>query len=153
MAAGVSLETGFQKELQEELSEYAFGVPDGKLIHIRAAGGQRLLPLGADSNEHASVPWQEPAGEGDGDKLALSFTDTGEGIPPDELNRVFDRFYRVDPSRTRSKGGFGLGLSIAKWIAESHGGSITAKSEFGLGSTFAVVLPRSADGSSLPTLE
>ena len=65
-----------------------------------------------------------------------------EGIPEDKIHRVFDRFYRADPSRTRSKGGFGLGLSIAKWIAESHGGVIEARSENGKGSTFSVRFPR-----------
>lgn len=78
----------------------------------------------------------------EGEDLILSVEDTGEGIPPDEMDRVFDRFYRVDSSRNRSKGGFGLGLSIAKWIAEAHGGSITATSELAKGSTFSVVLPQ-----------
>ena len=72
----------------------------------------------------------------------LSVADTGEGIPEDEIHRVFDRFYRADPSRSRSKGGFGLGLSIAKWIAESHGGIIAARSENGKGSTFSVRFPQ-----------
>ena len=72
----------------------------------------------------------------------LSVADTGEGIPPGELNRIFDRFYRFDSSRNRSKGGFGLGLSIAKWICESHGGTITVTSEVGKSSVFQVCLPR-----------
>ncbi len=71
----------------------------------------------------------------------LSVSDTGEGIPADELSRVFDRFYRLDRARSRSEGGSGLGLSIAKWITESHGGVITASSEVGKGTTFQVRLP------------
>ena len=76
------------------------------------------------------------------DHLMLSVSDTGEGIPADELSRAFDRFYRLDRARSRSDGGSGLGLSIAKWIAESHGGVITASSEVGKGTTFRVQLPR-----------
>jgi heavy metal sensor kinase len=68
-------------------------------------------------------------------------TDSGIGIPPEELERIFDRFYRVDKARTREFGGSGLGLSIAKWIAEMHRGNIEVKSEPKRGSTFTVVLP------------
>ena len=67
--------------------------------------------------------------------------DTGIGIPPQDINRIFDRFYRVDKGRSRELGGAGLGLSIAKWIAELHRGSITVKSEPDKGSTFTVHLP------------
>ena len=71
----------------------------------------------------------------------LSVADTGDGIPPAELSRVFDRFYRVDPSRSRSPGGSGLGLAIAKCIAEVHGGHISVTSKLGEGSVFRVWLP------------
>lgn len=78
------------------------------------------------------------------DALALlSVKDTGEGIPPEDQERVFERFYRVDKARSREKGGTGLGLSICKWIAEAHGGRIWLKSEIGRGSTFTVELPLS----------
>jgi signal transduction histidine kinase len=85
--------------------------------------------------------WIHVAAARDGSLLVLSVADTGEGIPQADLPRVFDRFYRVDSSRNRSNGGVGLGLSIARWIAESHGGSITVTSEPGKGSTFRVQLP------------
>ena len=84
-----------------------------------------------------------------GDSIFLEVADTGDGIPEEELNRVFDRFYRGDLSRNRSKGGIGLGLSIAKWIAESHGGEITARSEVGKGTTFSVRFPRSRGARKL----
>lgn len=67
--------------------------------------------------------------------------DTGIGIPPEETGRVFDRFYRVDKARSREMGGSGLGLSIARWIAELHRGSIRVESEVDRGSVFTVELP------------
>lgn len=74
-------------------------------------------------------------------RVELRVSDTGPGIAPEHLPRVFERFYRVDPSRSRSRGGTGLGLAIARGIAEAHGGSLRAESEQGRGTTFIVSLP------------
>ena len=64
-------------------------------------------------------------------------------MPADELAQVFERFHRVDPSRTRATGGAGLGLTIAKQLVEAHGGTIKADSTLGVGSTFSFALPLS----------
>jgi signal transduction histidine kinase len=76
----------------------------------------------------------------DASHLAITVADTGIGIPPDDLARVFDRFYRTDASRTRASGGFGLGLSIARDLVQAMGGSISAASAPGEGSQFRIVL-------------
>jgi len=77
----------------------------------------------------------------DGDTLALSVTDSGIGIPAAARERIFDRFYRVDSSETRSIGGTGLGLSLVREIVREHGGSVSVDSLDGHGSTFSVTLP------------
>ncbi|MFP3881397.1 MAG: ATP-binding protein [Actinomycetota bacterium] len=76
----------------------------------------------------------------------ISVTDTGEGIPTRDVERVFERFYRVDSARSRATGGTGLGLSIVKHVAESHGGSVSVESELGAGSTFTIRLPADEEG-------
>ncbi|WP_432409189.1 sensor histidine kinase [Wukongibacter sp. M2B1] len=73
--------------------------------------------------------------------IVLSVTNTGKGIPKEHINKIFDRFYRTDKSRTRKNGGYGLGLAIAKTIVEQHGGSISAESILNKSTTFCVKLP------------
>ena len=77
-----------------------------------------------------------------GQEVQVEVTDTGGGIPSNELPKVFDRMYRTDLSRARASGGAGLGLTIAKGIVESHGGRIWVKSVPGRGSTFSFTLPK-----------
>ena len=79
------------------------------------------------------------------DQMILSISDQGLGIPKQDLPRIFDRFYRVDRARSRAQGGTGLGLAIAKEIIKQHNGFIWAKSEYGKGSTFTIVLPYDND--------
>jgi len=74
-------------------------------------------------------------------EAVVAVSDTGRGIPADDLPRVFDRFYRVERSRSREAGGTGLGLAIARHIVEAHGGRISAASQVNAGSTFTFTLP------------
>ena len=79
--------------------------------------------------------------EADSDAIAVRVTDNGPGIAPEHLDRLFDRFYRVDNARDREKGGSGLGLAIARSIAEAHGGILDVESTLGRGSTFTLRIP------------
>ena len=83
--------------------------------------------------------------------VALAVSDTGVGISEDQLPLVFERFYRADSARVEE--GLGLGLSIARQIAEAHGGTIEARSKVGVGSTFVLLLPRRKPGPSPLTRE
>jgi heavy metal sensor kinase len=76
-----------------------------------------------------------------GDDAEIAVSDAGPGIAPEHHDRVFERFYRVDAGRSRNAGGFGLGLALARWSAEAHGGAIELESVVGEGSTFRIVLP------------
>jgi len=78
---------------------------------------------------------------GDGQTVRISITDTGIGIPFEEISRIFERFYRVDKARSRQTGGTGLGLSIVKHTVERMGGSIAVDSQLGKGSVFTLILP------------
>jgi len=75
------------------------------------------------------------------DKVVITVRDTGVGIAAEEQSKVFERFYRVDKARSRDMGGAGLGLSIAQWIVQQHGGTINLESSLGKGSIFRVELP------------
>jgi len=74
--------------------------------------------------------------------VKIEVKDQGIGIPPEEQDRVFERFYRVDSARSRSTGGTGLGLAIVRNVCHNHGGDVTLWSEPGEGSTFTMRLPR-----------
>ncbi len=94
--------------------------PEGGAIRVRAGGRDQWV-------------WVEVA-------------DGGPGIAAAHRERIFDRFYRIDRSRSRELGGAGLGLALVKWAAEAHGGRVELETEEGLGSTFRIVLPTSGPG-------
>lgn len=82
----------------------------------------------------------------EGNGAVVEVSDTGEGIPTRDIDRVFERFYRVDAARSRATGGTGLGLSIVRHVVEGHGGTVSVESELGVGSTFTIRLPTGTQG-------
>jgi two-component system, OmpR family, sensor kinase len=103
------------------------------------------------ANVRAHTPTDTPVsvrvGRADGNAL-VEVADSGPGIDPDQVARVFERFYRTDSSRSRESGGIGLGLSIVAAVAEAHGGSVEAESKPGRGATFRITLPLAPDGGA-----
>ena len=87
------------------------------------------------------------------DNVEISVVDQGIGIPQAEIDRIFERFYRVDPARHRSTGGTGLGLSIVKHVAATHGGDVRVWSVEGQGSTFTLTLPQHVSIGGIDALE
>ena len=111
----------------------------GNSDEIALALGNLVANAVTYSPEHSQVVVAARAAE---QMVDLSVTDQGIGIPPEEIERIFERFYRVDPARHRSTGGTGLGLSIVKHVAAEHGGEVRVLSAQGRGSTFTLSLPR-----------
>ncbi len=129
VARGLSISASIPADLPEvDVDPYRIGQVLRNLLEnaIAHTGEGGVITVGAEQ-------------EGDG--VEISVTDTGEGIPADELPNIFERFYRVDKSRARSTGGSGLGLTIARRLVEAHGGRIEARSEVGRGSRFSFTLP------------
>ena len=127
---------------------------DVQVEEISAMANERDISIAVRNLLQNAARYSEPGGEirvsltsGD-DQAEITISDTGEGIPIRDLERVFERFYRVDSARSRETGGTGLGLAIAKHVAESHGGSISVESELGVGSTFTIVLPLAPSGEA-----
>lgn len=85
-----------------------------------------------------------------GNMIEISVTDQGPGIPEGDIERIFERFYRVDPARSRDTGGTGLGLAIVKHVCANHGGECTVWSQLGQGSTFTLRIPAYLNGSATP---
>ena len=103
--------------------------PDGGRVEVRA----RSTPA------NGSTPPDSPAAQNG--YIAFEVRDTGTGIPSDALPRIFERFYRADPARSRADGGTGLGLSIVRHLVESMGGDVSAESTLGKGTTIRFRLP------------
>jgi signal transduction histidine kinase len=89
--------------------------------------------------------WVRVVAARDGGRAVLTVADSGIGISAEHLDRIFERFYRVDKARSRSKGGTGLGLAIVKHAASLHGGTVEVQSRPDQGSTFTVALPLAPD--------
>jgi len=138
-------------------------VADAKRVRVVAGGdrdvtvyGDRNLLVTAVRNLLDNAVTYSPGGarvsvgvRRDGDLVEIAVVDEGIGIAADDQDRVFERFYRVDPARSRDTGGTGLGLSIVKHVAADHGGDVSVWSQPGRGSTFTLRLPV-ADARGLP---
>lgn len=120
----------------------------GNREQVAVAVGNLVSNAVSYSPEGSSVVVAAKPGE---TTVDLSVTDQGIGIPAGEIDRIFERFYRVDPARHRSTGGTGLGLSIVKHVAASHGGDVRVWSVEGQGSTFTLTLPRKSSPSTFET--
>lgn len=122
--------------LQVKLSEQLELMADKERLH------QLLVILLDNAIKYTPPPGQLLiTGVKQGSSLVITVEDSGQGIPTEDLPRVFDRFYRGDKARSREKGGTGLGLSIAKWIVQQHGGKIGVDNKAGGGARFSIVLP------------
>ncbi|RLV54983.1 two-component sensor histidine kinase [Aeromicrobium phragmitis] len=142
-------------ELVSEAVEHSTTEAEGKDIEIATEVEPDLVVHGDRAQLHSAVSnlvenavtYSDAGGKvsvvatRDEDDVRITVSDTGIGIPDTELERIFERFYRVDPARARSTGGTGLGLSIVKHVAASNGGTVEVWSEPGLGSSFTLVLP------------
>ncbi len=139
--AGVSLEADFSPELPRVCGD--LGLIERVLTNL-IENALRYTPAGGSVRVLLSR---------EGEAVGVTVADTGSGIAPEDLPRVFDRFYRADKSRDRSTGGAGLGLAIARQIVELHGGSIEAESRPNAGSRFRFTLgcgPAGAAGGASP---
>lgn len=112
---------------------------------VQADGDRLTLALDAlieNAVEHTDLDGQiELSARHEGENVILAVSDSGSGIPPAEMGRIFGRFTRVDTGRNRETGGFGLGLAVVKAIAEAHQGSVQVRSTMGQGSVFELLLP------------
>ena len=125
-------------------------------LHARANDAEPTEGLRANGQQspqaqHSSFvighpPDQGPRSGGHPSAVVIQVTDTGSGIPPEHLPHIFERFYRVDKTRSRRHGGAGLGLSLVRSIVEAHGGQISVESQVGRGSVFTVRLPTAPNG-------
>jgi len=134
----------FSPRLKENRLSISVEAPDDISVMADSASLERALTNLIDN----AVKYNKTDGSvlvrasRDSDGTHISVTDTGGGIAPQDLGRIFERFYRADKSRSRETGGSGLGLSIAKHIIERHGGRIEVESTLGQGSTFTIILPK-----------
>ncbi len=138
---------GFREEAEKKGIDLELMIPPGDL---EIPGDEEALRCMLDNLLSNAVRYTDPGGwvrlsaSEEGDFLTVTVEDSGIGIPPEHLPRIFERFFRVDPARSRGLGGSGLGLSIVKHVADLHGGTVDCESRPGEGSRFLVRLPRTS---------
>jgi two-component system sensor histidine kinase SenX3 len=125
---------------------------------VTVLGDRRQVVSAIANLVENAVKYSEPGSEvsvrsrTDGHWVDIEVVDHGIGIPTRDLDRVFERFYRVDRARSRETGGTGLGLAIVRHVATNHGGSVQVRSQEGAGSTFTLRLPAGAGPVPVPAL-
>ncbi|MBN1893605.1 PAS domain-containing protein [bacterium] len=159
-----------QREIPIEQMDLLPVLEDAVSLHSQAAAERKIrIEISCDENLKARInaewlsravsnlidnalKYSEPGGKVEirslihEDRLLIQVQDWGSGIPIKRQSRLFERFYRVEPSRSREMGGTGLGLAIVKHIAQVHGGDVAVESEEGKGSVFSIILPGGGDG-------
>lgn len=136
---------------EEKEIEIGFDAPEGKALSIE--GDHEKLDIALSNIVKNAIMFTDAGGqvgikaEGDDSMVKIFVVDTGIGIPPEAVDRVFDRFFQVESHLTRKHGGMGLGLSIAKAMVEMHNGQIWCESKEGTGSLFCIMLPTDRAGA------
>jgi two-component system, OmpR family, phosphate regulon sensor histidine kinase PhoR len=126
----------------KELVVRADIAPDAERVFADPTALRQVMGnLVENAVRHTAAGMVQVIARREGDLLQLAVSDTGIGIPGDHLPRIFERFYRVDPARSREQGGTGLGLAIVKHLVEAHGGHVTAESTAGVGTTILTTWP------------
>jgi two-component system, OmpR family, phosphate regulon sensor histidine kinase PhoR len=139
--------TPFAERARDSNVEFTVSVADGveRLVADPDALRQMLTNLYDNALRHlprgGRVAVTVEAAAGNGGAVAVAVSDNGSGIPAEHLPRIFERFYRVDTSRSREQGGTGLGLAIVKHLVEAHGGKVAAESALSRGTTIRLVFP------------
>jgi signal transduction histidine kinase len=137
--------TAFQTEASDKALDINFDVPDDDPLNV--PGEREKIEVVLTNLIKNAITFTDEGGqvgvkaEGDGNQVMVFVVDTGIGIPEDVVDQVFDRFFQVESHLTRTHGGMGLGLSIAKAMVEMHGGQIWCESKEGVGSLFCFTLP------------
>jgi heavy metal sensor kinase len=148
-------------EVAAEAARIARPLAETRGVALAADAAQELEVLGDEGLIRRAIlnlvdnaiKYTEPGGSvrvaarRDGDWARVDVVDTGPGVSAEDRDRIFERFFRVEKARSRQAGGAGLGLSIVRWAAESHGGRAEVASEPGRGSTFSIVLPLGGEGA------
>jgi two-component system, OmpR family, sensor histidine kinase ArlS len=128
-------------EIHEKINLYADRKMIKQMFRALIDNSIKFTPIGGRISVHADVlPLH----------VRIVVSDTGSGIPEDEINNIFNRFYRVDKARTKEAGGSGLGLSIVKWIVDAHAGNISVESEVGKGTGIIILFPQKYDKPNFP---
>jgi signal transduction histidine kinase len=142
-------------QLAEQVARSMKALADARAIDLRTHTNGAVEIIGDPTRLHEllvilvdnAIKYTEPGGSVDltvtrsNKRAIIELADTGQGVPPEALPHIFDRFYRIDKARSRDSGGTGLGLAIARQITEAHGGTIRMESELDKGTTVTVELP------------